>query len=150
MTDTWSGFGSLSYETLPGLTITGSLRYSTVDKTGSGNAVIGSSSAFPSPENFVPGPASVQPSLSAAVGQSVLVGARQVTTAVGLAIGIGEIVAGLTGPLLGGVLADRYGLLATLWLQAALLTLIVVSVAFPARDRTAAPYGVRRSLGAGA
>lgn len=43
------------------------------------------------------------------------------TTTVGLSIGVTEILAGLIGPLIGGVLADRYGLSATLWLQVGLL-----------------------------
>jgi MFS family permease len=52
------------------------------------------------------------------------VGVLHITTAVGLVFGIGETLAGLIGPLLGGILADRYGLMATLWLQTGLLIIV--------------------------
>jgi predicted MFS family arabinose efflux permease len=41
-------------------------------------------------------------------------------TAMGLVVGIGEITGGFIGPLVGGALADRYGLQAPLMLAAAL------------------------------
>ena len=50
----------------------------------------------------------------------------KVTAVVGMVMGFAEIFAGLAGPLLGGVVADRCGLVATLWLQAGFLVAMVV------------------------
>lgn len=70
--DTLSGFGSATAEIVSGLKLTGSLRYTSVYKAATRAVVLGSVPAlYPTPDNFVPGPASVQPVLSALLGASV-------------------------------------------------------------------------------
>ena len=68
--DTWSGFGSATYEIVTGLKLTGSLRYTTVEKQATRGAALGSLPMFlnPTPAAFVPGPASVQVPLAALLG----------------------------------------------------------------------------------
>ena len=51
----------------------------------------------------------------------------------GLIIGTAEVFGGVVGPIVGGVIADAYGLTATLWLQAGLMTL-VLALAFALKE----------------
>lgn len=68
--DTWSGFGSATFEIVENLKLTGSLRYTTVDKTATRGATLGSLPVVlqPTPDTFVPGPASVQQPLANLLG----------------------------------------------------------------------------------
>jgi iron complex outermembrane recepter protein len=65
---TYSAFGSATYEIIDGLQVTGSLRYTNVEKAAERFVEIGSVPAFVSPDVFVPGPASVQAILAAQRG----------------------------------------------------------------------------------
>lgn len=53
----------------------------------------------------------------------------RVTAVVGLVMGFGEIFAALSGPLLGGVVADAYSLTGTLWLQVIFIAAMFVLAA---------------------
>lgn len=53
-----------------------------------------------------------------------------VATVVGLVIGAAEIISALVGPLLGGFVADAFGLAATLWLQVGLIVVVVILACF--------------------
>jgi len=68
--------------------------------------------------------------------------ARYVATAVGLAVGVGEIVGGVSAPAVAGSVADRYGLNAPLYIQAgcALIgALLALALKETAPSRVAAP-----------
>lgn len=54
----------------------------------------------------------------------------RVAAVVGLVMGFAEIFAGISGPLLGGVVADAYGLGATLWLQVGFIAAMFVLASF--------------------
>ena len=68
--DTWSGFGSATFEIVTNLKLTGSLRYTTEEKAATRGSALGSlpSVLYPTPTNFVPGPASVQTVLAGLLG----------------------------------------------------------------------------------
>jgi MFS family permease len=73
---------------------------------------------------------------------SETVPARYIATAVGLAVGVGEILGGVSAPALAGSAADRYGLNAPLYIQAgcALVgTLIALALRETAPSRVGAP-----------
>jgi len=55
---------------------------------------------------------------------------RQVATAMGVVMGVGEILGGVLSPSLAGALSDRYGLAAPLWLLVALAVLGAVTALF--------------------
>jgi predicted MFS family arabinose efflux permease len=58
------------------------------------------------------------------------VGPRQVATAMGIVMGLGEILGGVFGPSLAGGLSDAYGLAAPCWLLAVLAVLGTVAALF--------------------
>jgi MFS family permease len=58
------------------------------------------------------------------------VGPRQVATAMGIVMGLGEILGGVFGPSLAGSLSDVYGLAAPCWLLAALAVLGTLAALF--------------------
>ena len=70
VTDTWSGFGSVSYKLTDALTLTTGLRYSNVRKRADRALEMGTADAFVSAASFVPAPLAVQPILAAATGNS--------------------------------------------------------------------------------
>jgi iron complex outermembrane recepter protein len=70
-TDTWSAFGSISYEIVDRLILTGSLRYSSVQKDAYRIARMGTADLFASPGSFVPASPAAQRVLAAAVGTSI-------------------------------------------------------------------------------
>jgi ACS family hexuronate transporter-like MFS transporter len=55
---------------------------------------------------------------------------RQIATAMGIVMGLGEILGGVCGPLLAGRLSDAYGLAAPCWLLAALAVLGTLAALF--------------------
>ena len=55
---------------------------------------------------------------------------RQVATAMGVVMGLGEILGGVFGPSLAGALSDAYGLAAPCWLLAALAVLGTLAALF--------------------
>jgi MFS family permease len=69
---------------------------------------------------------------------------RQVATAMGMVMGVGEILGGVLSPSFAGALSDRYGLAAPLWLLVALALLGAVTALF--LRETAPRLVARRAL----
>ncbi len=70
---------------------------------------------------------------------------RLLATAMGLTMGIGEILGGVFGPVAGGLVADRFGLLSTLWILTG-LTLATALISTLLRET--APAVLRRQIAA--
>ncbi|MEO6152915.1 MAG: MFS transporter [Croceibacterium sp.] len=69
---------------------------------------------------------------------------RQAATAIGVVMGLGEILGGVLSPSLAGAMSDRYGLAAPLWLLVALAVLGAMTALF--LRETAPRLVARRSL----
>ncbi|PHR96348.1 MAG: MFS transporter [Oceanobacter sp.] len=65
------------------------------------------------------------PLVVATIPAETLPGTR-VAAIIGLVLGSAEIIAGLIGPLLGGIIADAFGLIGTLWLQVGFIIAMLV------------------------